>query len=162
MFRRFFLIGMVPIALAVYLAEAPMAFGKSLVLCSQVNGRLIDESGAPQPGVRIIRNWTWHWNDKTGSDQTETGPDGNFTLPEVSESSFWAGLAPHEPMIDITVTAEKPDGELLLFAVSKRDYAADAELSGRDLKGPGINVVCRIDQEPDREGPFRGTCRAAD
>ncbi len=160
--KKAFLTLLAPLIVIFGLVEAPMAFGKTLVLASQFNGTLVDEAGTPQPGVKVTRTWTWHWNDSTGSDQTETDADGRFTFAKLSESNFWAGLAPHEPMIDVKVIADGPNGETLLFAVTKRDYKVDAELAGRELKGPGINLVCRIDQEPDRSGPFRGTCRAAE
>lgn len=161
MLNRFGIVGIAMLAFAISLAEAPMAFGKTLVLASQVNGQLVDEGGAPQPGIKIVREWRWVWNDKTGADETTTDNDGRFSLPEVTETSFWAGLTPHEPKIDTTVTAQAPSGSVLLFEVSKRDYAPDAELADRGLTGPGINVTCRIDKKPDGKGPFWGTCLPA-
>lgn len=150
------------LALVFVMAEAPMAFGKTVVLCSPFNGKLINEAGEPQAGISITRDWEWGWNSKTGTDQTVTAADGTFSFPEVTGSSWSVGLLPHEPVINQKINADGPNGQVRLFSVNKHTYDADGELFGTNLKGPGINLVCRIDKEPSGDGPFWGTCVAAE
>lgn len=163
MFRRYWLIGLVPLALVLILAEAPMAFGKSLVLCSPFHGKLIDASGEAVADVRVERTWTWAWGDKSGSDETVTGSDGTFSFPEVTGSSWSASFMPHTPSIEQTVKAHGPDGAVTLYSVNKKTYDPDSEnIVDPRLKGPGVNLVCRIDKEPSADGPFWGTCQPAE
>lgn len=137
-----------------------MAFGKTLVLASQFNGKLVDGSGAPQAGVKVTRTWTWDWGDETGTDETTTAGDGSFGFAEVTGRSWSAGLVPHTPSILHEVTAHGPQGPVLLFAYDKGSYQPDTENRVDDrLRGPGVNIICRIDLEPSIDGPFRGTCQ---
>ena len=135
-----------------------MALGKTFVLCSQFNGRLVDASGSPVTGVVVRRTWEWAWNGEKGSEETVTDAEGRFSFPEVTGSSFLAGILPHEASIYQEVKAERSEGTVLLYAVNKATYDRNSELMFRDLKGPGINLLCRIDKEPSSDGPFRGTC----
>jgi hypothetical protein len=163
MLKRLSLFLIAPLALIFLFTEAPMAFGKSLILASQFNGKLVDGSGAPQPGVKVERIWTWAWGDESGRDEAVTGEDGSFGFPEVTGSSWSAGIVPHSPSIRQEVTAEGPNGPVLLYSVNKSTYDRDSENMLDDrLKGPGVNLVCRIDLEPSGDGPFWGTCQAAE
>lgn len=163
MLKRLSLIFIVPLSLIFLLAEAPMALGKSLILASEFNGKLVDGNGEPQSGIKVARTWNWAWGDETGSDEATTGADGSFSFPEVTGSSWSAGIVPHSPSIRQEVKAEGPNGEVLLYSVNKSTYDRDSENTLDDrLKGPGVNLVCRIDLEPSGDGPFWGTCQAAE
>ena len=137
---------------------AQMAFGDSLVLCSKLSGKLVDQEGAGQSGIRIVRSWEWAWADKQGSDEVTTDADGSFLFPEVTGSSWTARIVPHTPSIRQSVIAHGPDGAVEILAIDKGSYERDSELEGTGLTGPGINVVCRIDKEPSADGLYWGTC----
>lgn len=140
-----------------------MAFGKTLILASQFNGKLIDASGAPQAGVQVERTWTWAWGDESGRDEATTAEDGSFSFPEVTGSSWSAGLIPHSPSIEQEVIAQGGDGPVLLYAANKSTYDRDSENNlDERLKGPGVNLTCRIDLKPSADGPFWGTCQATE
>ncbi|MEO1493589.1 MAG: carboxypeptidase-like regulatory domain-containing protein [Pseudomonadota bacterium] len=163
MLKRLSLLLIAPLTLIFLFAEAPMAFGKSLVLASQFNGKLIDSSGAPQAGVKVSRTWNWAWGDESGSDEATTAEDGSFSFPEVTGSSWSAGIVPHSPSIRQEVKAQGPSGDVLLYSVNKSTYDTDSEnLLDERLKGPGVNLICRIDLEPSADGPFWGTCQPAE
>jgi len=130
-----------------------MALGKSLVLCSPFHGRLLTQDGQPAAGVRIERSWVWGWNDKQGSDTTETDDQGRFELPIVEGSSFLGSMLPHEPDVRQRIVAHAPNGEVEIWVASKKTYELNSELEGRPVK-----VVCNIDKEPSDDGLYWGTC----
>lgn len=130
-----------------------MAFGKTLVLCSPLHGRLVTEDGKPAAGVRIERHWTWGWNDKQGTDSTATDDQGAFELPIVEGTSFWGSMMPHEPDIKQRIVAHGPNGEVEIWYASKKTYELNSEMEGRPVK-----VICRIDKEPSSDGLYWGTC----
>jgi len=146
------------VTLVVLLIGAPMVFAKSLVLCSEFLGTLVNGAGDAVPGATVTRTWNWAWGDESGSDETVTGPDGSFRFPEVTARSFTARFVPHTPSIRQEISARTPNGDVLLFSVNKKTYDADGELEGSGLTGPGIRLRCRIDKEPSGDGPFWGTC----
>jgi len=135
-----------------------VAFGSSLVLCSPFNGTLITSDGTPVSGARVTRTWEWAWAGKTGSDHSVTAEDGTFSFDQVNGSSMTARIMPHNPDVRQEVIAETDSGPVLLYSVSKRNYDLDSEIVDRGLEGPGINLVCRADEEPSADGPFWGTC----
>ena len=148
------------VLLMIYSAEASsMAWG-SLVLCSQFNGKLVKKDGTPASGITITRHWKWGWNDDSDTATTVSDEQGNFSFKQVNGSSFTARLMPHEPSVKTEITATYKDQEVTLFSVQKKNYDADGELVGQNLSGPGINLECVLDQEPNPDGPFWGTCRA--
>jgi hypothetical protein len=133
----------------------------TLVLCSEFNGKLINEQGEAVPNVKIIRRWKWEWASKTGEEVTYTDDQGKFSFEQVNGSSFSARIIPHEPGIDTEVVAFTENKEVTLFAIEKSNYSVDGELNDTALKGPGINLKCRSDLKPGvHEGPFWGTCVA--
>lgn len=136
-----------------------MAFGKTFVLCSQFNGRLVTGEDVPAAGVRVERSWEWGWTGDKGGDEAVTAADGSFSFPEVTGRSMTAGFVPHEPSVPQQITAHGPDGPVRIFSVEKNNYERDGELAGRGLSGPGINLVCRLDAKPSGDGPFWGTCQ---
>jgi hypothetical protein len=162
MLRKALLFLAVPLVVLAILAEAPMAFGKTLILASEFEGRLVDADGNPAAGVEVVRTWEWAWTSDTGSDSAQTDGDGRFSFGVVTGSSFSARLVPHQPVIHQEITANGPSGPVLLFSVDKQNYDPDSELFGRGLTLTKLNFVCRIDQEPGDTGAFWGTCMPAD
>lgn len=55
----------------------------NLVLCSALEGTLVDKDKKPLAGVQIERTWHWHWGDKKGSEKTVTDTQGRFSFPEI-------------------------------------------------------------------------------
>ncbi|MEM9783113.1 MAG: carboxypeptidase-like regulatory domain-containing protein [Pseudomonadota bacterium] len=128
-----------------------------MVFFSAVEGRLVSEDGTPAAGVRVSRTWQRGGEGERGEDDTTTDAEGRFSFPEVTRSSFWAGIIPHTPVIGQTMTAHLPDGELRIWLLSKNSYDRNSELGGRATK-----IVCRVDKEPDNAGPVFGTCMIDD
>ena len=158
MTKRIFLWVLVPIAAVVLIMwEAPVAFGKKLVLFSEVDGVLVDGTGSPQGGVRIERQWTWRGT--ADSDETTTDGNGRFRFPEVTERSLMAAILPQEPVVGQDMIAHGANGPLKIWGAMKNSYERNSELDGRPLR-----LSCRIDKEPDDTGLYWGTCveRGAD
>lgn len=131
---------------------APMAFGKTLTLLSEFEGRLVTEGDQPAAGVRLTRHWKWAWTGDEGEDETVTGPDGRFRFPEVTGRSTMAGIVPHTPSITQEIKAHGPAGSVEIWYADKRNYKPDGEL------GRPIRAVCHLDREPSADGLFWGTC----
>lgn len=132
-----------------------MAFGTTLVLASELEGRLLDgEDGRPVSGVTITRTWSWAWTSRDGLDQTVTDAEGRFRFEEVLGRSLTAKFIPHEPGVRQELTAELPGGNLTLLSLQKSNYDEHGELGGRPLR-----IACRTDLEPDARGFFWGTCK---
>jgi len=152
MSKRILAWALIPVvAVILIVMEVPVAFGKTVVLFSEFHGVLVDGGGKPQPGVRIERKWTW--NGESSGDETTTAADGSFRFPDATSTSLMAAILPHEPVISQDVIAHGPDGPVTLWGATKHSYARNAELDGRP-----IDVKCRIDIEPNSDGPFWGTC----
>lgn len=148
------------IAVLLTIAGGSMAFGKTLILFSEVNGKLVDAAGAPAAGLPVRRTWDADGPNVQGEDTTTTAEDGSFTFPEVTHSSFWASIVPQSATIVQEIRATGADGyEKLLYALDKSNYERDGELNRSPYKGPGINITCRIDAEPSDAGWFWGTCQ---
>ncbi len=130
-----------------------MAFGRTFVLCSRFVGVLVTEGGKPAPGIKMVRSWNWGWNDRSGRDETVTGPDGRFEFAAVTGKSLTASIAPHEPSVRQEIIAHGARGAVTIWSVNKKNYDMDGELDGR-----AINVVCRVDREPSAQGLIWGTC----
>jgi hypothetical protein len=131
---------------------APMAFGKSFVLCSEFVGQLVSESGQPVSGVRLERTWEWAWNGESGTDVAESAADGRFRFPEVTGRSLFASLMPHEPSITQQIIARRPNGPLTIWYSGKLNYDRNGEL------GRPLDMICHIDREPQPSRWFEGVC----
>ncbi|MEM6663832.1 MAG: DUF6795 domain-containing protein [Pseudomonadota bacterium] len=158
MFRRILLLGLIPVAAVAFLVmEVPMASGKVVTLFSEINGTLVNGSGSPQSGIRIERWWRYGTEGDGESDMATTGQDGSFFFPAITQDSTWAGILPGTPSIKQRITAHGPNGDVKLWFAVKNSFDANSETGGAPA-----NVICRIDQEPNADGPVFGTCRLAD
>lgn len=149
-------VGILLLAALFIVMETSMAFGKTFVLCSPFSGVLVTKGGEPAEGVKLERRWEWGWNSKSGSDVAITGPDGRFRFPEVTGSSLFASIAPHEPSVMQSITAYADGRQVEIWNANKNNYDMDGELGGRP-----IDVVCHLDREPSANGLFWGTCEEA-
>lgn len=126
--------------------------GPMLVLVSQMEGTLVDKDLRPVSNVRVERSWEWGWNGKKGSDVSTTDAQGHFQFRKVTGFSLTA-ILPHQPQIEISITAQGPSGPVALYERTKSDYDDNSEMGGKPL-----NIVCRIDLEPALQlGRYWGT-----
>ncbi|OMH39446.1 hypothetical protein BGP75_03485 [Motiliproteus sp. MSK22-1] len=127
--------------------------GKTFVLCSPFAGTAITGDGEPAAGVEVERQWTWGWNDESGSDRTVTDAQGRFSFPVVEGSSFTASFLPHEPHVSQRIIAHTKNGDVEIWFAAKRSYELNSEMDGRPTK-----VICNLDREPSDAGLYWGTC----
>jgi hypothetical protein len=153
---RLLISGLLVAALLFMNLEVTMARDGTITFFSAVNGRLIDAEGVPQGGIRIERSWRRSPNDDPVIDETITRPDGAFFFPASTGSQSMIGRLPGTPVIRQEITAFGPDGPVTLWKAVKTNLEPNGELDGRPL-----NLECRIDVEPDGDGPVWGTCREA-
>jgi hypothetical protein len=151
---RLLISGLLVAALLSMNLEAGMAFDRTIMFFSEVNGRLIDADGSPHGGIRIERSWRRSPDDDPVIDETITGPDGAFFFPAATGPRSMVGRLPGTPVIRQEITAFGPDGPVTLWKAVKTNLEPNGELDGRPL-----NLECRIGVEPDGEGPVWGTCR---
>lgn len=147
------------IAILLVIAGGSMAFGKTLILFSKVNGTLVNASGAPAAGLPVRRSWRADGPNVEGEDTTTTAADGTFSFPEITHSSFLASFIPQSATVAQEIHATSANGyERLMYALDKSNYERDGELERSPYSGPGINITCNIDAEPNDAGWFWGTC----
>lgn len=127
----------------VILLGARMAFSDTLVLMSEMEGRLVNASSEPAAGVRLVRTWNWAFRNEQGQDETSTDANGVFNFPAVSGRSLTARLLPHEPDTYQAITAYHPNGPTEIWAASKTNYRYNGELQGRPLR-----VLCGLKDLP--------------
>jgi len=144
------------VALMMVNAETSMALQNTITFFSEISGVLVDAEGAPQGGVRIVRSWKRTPEDVPMVDETVTSPNGTFSFPAATGRSRMAGLLPGTPVIRQEITAFGPNGPVTLWKTVKTNFDPNGELDGRPL-----NLECRIDRDPDGDGPVWGTCREA-
>lgn len=123
-----------------------LAFLKPLVLMSPMEGTLIEASGEPVVGVRLVRRWDWVWTNRQGADETVTDEEGKFQFPRVTGSSVTARLLPHEPNVRQIIVAHSPTGEVEIWRAIKGNYEENSELGGDEFQ-----VLCAIDGLPGPE-----------
>ncbi|MEY4579590.1 MAG: hypothetical protein RL701_4293 [Pseudomonadota bacterium] len=115
------------------------------VLCSPLQGSLVDKQGRPVPGVLVERMWNWGWNGREGSDKVTTEASGSFAFPRVTRWSLTALIFPHQPIIEIRVYARLPSGPLTILSMNKLNYREEGELERSERIS--LNMVCRSDLE---------------
>jgi hypothetical protein len=127
--------------------------GPMLVLASHMEGNLVDKDMRPAANVRVERTWDWGWNGKTGSDVSTTDAQGRFEFPKVNGFSLFAKIPLAQPQVAIRITADGPEGAVVLFSLMKVNYADRGETDGKPFK-----IVCRLDLKPGpTAGGFWGT-----
>lgn len=136
---------------------AGMALGRTITLFSEVNGRLVDADGRPQPGVTIKQSWREGPDRDFESVETVTDAEGRFHFPAVERRSIAVVFLPSTPVIRQLLQTERPEGTLTLWRYVRRSHAPLDETGGRPL-----SLLCRIDAEENDEGPAWGTCRLVD
>lgn len=114
-----------------------------LVLFSPVNA-IVTMNSAPVVGAKVLRTYQWRWGDKKYSDDTVTDARGAFHFDKLTGFSLTAWL-PHEPVISQTIIVHYKDVVHKVWDCSKRDYALNGELDGREIK-----VTFQLDMEPQK------------
>jgi hypothetical protein len=117
----------------------------NLVLCSELDGTLIDKDRKPVPDVKVKRTWHWHWKNKKGEQEVVTDAEGRFAFPAVRRFGVLPAVFPHEAMIEMRLYARAPGISIpvLLMLTAKRNYRENGELNGRRP----LRMVFRIDME---------------
>lgn len=144
----------VPLVFFLSILGSDMAFGKKITFFSEMTGQLVNEEGEEQVGVKVTRSWKRRPEDKPTVDQTVTDSSGKFMFPAATDTSFLASFLPGTPVIKQEITAEGPNGLVTLWKAVKTNFDNNGELQGRPFR-----LICRIDKEPDGEGPAWGTCQ---
>lgn len=121
------------------------------VVCSALNGQLVDASGAPVAGVAVERKWSWR--GKSGQDVVQTDPSGRFSFPEVPAKRGLFGWLPAEEAVVQRYFAALPEGKFEFLFISRRDLTPGGEAAGRPF-----NLRCRIGVEPGDDSFAWGTC----
>jgi hypothetical protein len=134
--------------------EAGVALDAEITFFSESSGLLVDGGGNPQAGIRVVRSWKRTPEDEPMIDETVTSPSGAFSFPAATGTRPMAGRLPGTPVIRQEITAFGPDGPVTLWKAVKTNLDPNGELEGRPL-----NLECRIDVEPNGDGPVWGTCR---
>jgi hypothetical protein len=139
-------------ALAVTVIVGGMNVAKAQeIVCSAMQGQLVEPSGTPVSGVEVRRDWSWR--GKTGRDTTRTGADGSFAFPEVPAKRGLFGFLPAEEVVVQRYYAELPAGPFEFLFVSRPNLKPGAETGGRPF-----NVRCKVGVEPGFDGFAWGTC----
>lgn len=135
--------------------------GKKWVPFSEVKGRLIDSSGNPQSGVKIVRSWRSSSDAPYEIDETLTDENGYFYFPKITKtSSFLGSILPSTPVIKQIIAVKYDSGkELVLWKYIKTSFGENEELSlANNSKPMPIEISCLSDIEPNNTGPVWGTC----
>ena len=144
--------------IAVSIFGVQMAFGKTLILCSAMEGRLLDQGGAPVANVPVSRKWSDSYSGKSGQDQTTTGDDGRFAFGEVTHSSLMAGIVPHTPSITCSIEAEIDGDNQVLLDLDKGNYDRNGEIRDEARRSGGISITCTAGIRESGDGWYWGTC----
>jgi len=134
--------------------EAGVALDAEITFFSESSGLLVDGGGNPQAGIRVVRSWKRTPEHEPMIDETVTSPSGAFSFPAATGTRPMAGRLPGTPVIRQEITAFGPGGPVTLGRAVKTNLDPNGELEGRPL-----NLECRIDVEPNGDGPVWGTCR---
>lgn len=127
-----------------------IAMGNS-VLFSAVQGRVLLQ-GKPVSGALLERQF--EWNNEIIIDRVNSAADGSFSFAAVTrKSSFMDRLQPSEPMVKQTILILHDGKSHKAWYHFKCNYDDNGELSGR-----AINMICRLEREPERRGEVFGIC----
>lgn len=125
---------------------------KTLYLFSSVQGVVLDK-GKPVPGAEVERIYNWGWKDLTGQEKIVTGPDGSFHFDPVVESSFWASILPHEPVVTQKILIRHGGVEYKAWMFTRHNYEENGELNGKPVR-----LTCDLGSEPSAKGDIFGIC----
>ncbi len=115
--------------------------GVSKVMFSEVQGVVL-KAGKPLAGAKVVRTYTWAWNDAEQTDQVTTDASGKFSFALAKRLSFITSIFPHEPVIYQRIEISYENNEYLAWRLTKHNYDENGE-----LKGKKINIKCDIDTE---------------
>jgi hypothetical protein len=107
-------------------------YGKELHLFSAVSG-IVTDHGRPVAGAEIERWYRWHWRNRSAFDRTRTDSAGHFRFPEIAVLSFLAGVIPHQPLVEQTITIRHGGREYLAWEHARNSYQPTDELGGLAL-----------------------------
>jgi hypothetical protein len=138
-------------ALALGVTEGKAMGQGPYVICSPLEGRLIDAEGAPVSGARITRSWRWTRGE--GEDGAVTDAEGRFRFEAVHGRRGLLDFLPGEVTIRQRFTADAGDGPQRILTIFKRDYDLNSEAEGRPVR-----LRCTLGAEPDFSGFHSGTC----
>lgn len=121
-----------PMGVAIFLCavslEGYAMGGLSKVMFSEVRGVVL-QNGKPVAGARVVRSYSWAWNDAKKKEEVTTGVDGRFQFPLESRVSLLTSIFPHEPVIYQRIEIGYENKEYLAWEFSKRDYDENGELN---------------------------------
>lgn len=129
-----------------------MAFSKNLYLFSDVQGVVLNK-GVPVPDTEVERIYNWGWKDVTGQEKTMTDAQGRFHFDPVVQSSFWASILPHEPVVTQKILIRQGGTEYKAWMFTKHNYEENGELSGKSIR-----LSCDLASEASAKGDVFGIC----
>ncbi len=106
--------------------------GLAKVMFSEVQGVVLKD-GKPVAGAKVVREYTWAWNDASQKDEIITGTDGKFQFTLTNRLSLLTSIFPHEPVIHQKITITSESKEYLAWRFSKHDYDENGELNGKKI-----------------------------
>lgn len=112
------------------------------VMFSAVTGQVL-QNGKPLAGVKVVRQYTWAWNDKKVVEEVVTDAAGSFSFKQASQSSLLTSIVPHEPVIYQTIHIFHNDKKYVGWRHTKHNYDSEGE-----LRRP-ISIVCDLAIEPE-------------
>lgn len=121
------------------------------VVCSSMQGQLVDSGGRPVADVTVERRWDWR--GKSGRDTSVTDAKGRFAFDAVPAKRGLFGWLSAQEAVNQSFSAEMPEGTFEFLFISTRSLAPNSETGG-----PDFDVICRIGVEPGFDGFHWGTC----
>lgn len=115
--------------------------GVSKVMFSPVQG-IVLQGGKPVSGAKVVREYSWAWNDAERKDEAVTDASGRFQFPLATKASLLTSIFPHEPVIHQKITIVHNGKEFLAWRFSKHNYDENGELRGKK-----IDLKCDLDNK---------------
>ncbi len=112
------------------------------VMFSAVTAQVV-KGGKPLAGVKVVREYTWHWDDKKVQEETQSDGNGRFQFPRAEKSALLSSIVPHEPVISQIIRIHYEGKEYMAWNLNKHNYNDNGELHGKPLK-----FVCDLDDKP--------------
>ncbi|WP_338847662.1 DUF6795 domain-containing protein [Massilia sp. W12] len=112
------------------------------VMFSAVTAQVV-KGGKPVAGAKVVREYTWHWDDKKVVEETQSDSNGRFQFPRAEKGAFLASFIPHEPVISQIIRIHHEGKEFMAWNLNKHNYDDNGELHGKPLK-----FVCDLQDKP--------------